>query len=152
MDEKNRNNKLNEFLIEMVKKGEHGLNVTDILVSYMNNVMIEYEREEIIDRLNIKPKMKLSESITMVSNGGFTYEYPTDDEEFLEKLCRALVYDYRNDDKQLEEVIKRYNNHPNKEHLEDCIEDITEGKIGWVMTIDQNYGYTDGYDDWIFHA
>lgn len=52
MNEKSRNEKLNEVLIGMVKEGEHGLNATDILVSYMNNVMIEDEREEIIDRLN----------------------------------------------------------------------------------------------------
>ena len=152
MNEKNRNNKLNELLTEMVKKGEHGLNVTDILVSYMNNVMIEDEREEIIDRLNIRPTMKLSESITMVSSGGFIEEYPSDDEEFLRELCRKLVYDYRNDDKKLEEVIERYHNHPKKENLEYCIEDITEGKIEWNMTVDHNYGFTDGYGDWIFPA
>ena len=51
-NEKNRNEKLNDVLIRMMKEGEHGLSVNDILVSYMNNVMIEDEREEIIDRLN----------------------------------------------------------------------------------------------------
>jgi hypothetical protein len=100
----------------------------------------------------IRPKMKLSESTTMVSNGGFIYDYPIDDEEFLEKLCRDLVHDYRNDDEQLEEVIKRYNNHPKKENLEDCIEDITEGNIEWNMTVDHKEGFTNGYDDWIFPA
>jgi hypothetical protein len=35
----------------MVKEGEHGLNAVDILVSYMNNVMIQEERDDIIDLL-----------------------------------------------------------------------------------------------------
>ena len=115
-------------------------------------IIIIFTYNKLIIKKEKMTKEDVKEAITMVSNSGFIKEYSTDDEEFLEELCRDLVYDYRNDDKQLEEVIKRYNNHPNKENLEDCIEDITEGKIGWIMTIDHNYGYTNGYDDWIFHA
>jgi len=45
-----RNNVLDSILVSLVK-GEHGLNAVDILVSYMNNVMIQEERDDIIDLL-----------------------------------------------------------------------------------------------------
>lgn len=46
-----RNDVLDNVLYTMVKTGEHGLNVSDILVSYMNNRMIQDERDMIIDLL-----------------------------------------------------------------------------------------------------
>jgi len=46
-----RNNVLDSILVSLVKDGEHGLNAVDILVSYMNNVMIQEERDDIIDLL-----------------------------------------------------------------------------------------------------
>ncbi len=49
--ESTRNFVLDNVLVSMVENGEHGLNVVDILVSYMNNVMIQDERDQIIDLL-----------------------------------------------------------------------------------------------------
>lgn len=46
-----RNDVLDNILVSMVKDGEHGLNAVDILVSYMNNVMIQDERDDIMDLL-----------------------------------------------------------------------------------------------------
>ena len=47
-----RNEVLDNLLVSMVKDGEHGLNAVDILVSYMNNVMLQEERDDIMDLLN----------------------------------------------------------------------------------------------------
>lgn len=46
-----RCNALGELLEGMVEKGEHALTVSDILISFMNNVMLQEERDEIIERL-----------------------------------------------------------------------------------------------------
>lgn len=46
-----RNDVLDNILYTMVKEGEHGLNVSDILVSYMNSRMLQDERDMIIDLL-----------------------------------------------------------------------------------------------------
>jgi hypothetical protein len=35
----------------MVESGEHGLNAVDILVSFMNNRMLQVERDDIMDLL-----------------------------------------------------------------------------------------------------
>jgi hypothetical protein len=38
--------------VEMVEtSGEHGLTATDILISFMNNEMLQEERDEIIERI-----------------------------------------------------------------------------------------------------
>ena len=46
-----RNDVLDSILVSMVNEGEHGLNAVDILVSYMNNVMLQEERDDIMDLL-----------------------------------------------------------------------------------------------------
>ena len=46
-----RNDVLDSILVSMVNEGEHGLNAVDILVSYMNNVMLQEERDRIMDLL-----------------------------------------------------------------------------------------------------
>ena len=50
-NESTRNDVLDNILYTMVKEGEHGLNVSEILVSYMNNRMIQDERDDIMDLL-----------------------------------------------------------------------------------------------------
>ena len=49
--ENDRNDVLDNILYTMVKDGDHGLNVSDILVSYMNSRMLQDERDMIIDLL-----------------------------------------------------------------------------------------------------
>ena len=51
LKENDRNDVLDNILYTMVKDGEHGLNVSDILVSYMNRRMLQDERDMIIDLL-----------------------------------------------------------------------------------------------------
>jgi hypothetical protein len=47
-----RNDAIQEMLVDMVEtSGEHGLTATDILISFMNNEMLQEERDEIIDRI-----------------------------------------------------------------------------------------------------
>jgi hypothetical protein len=51
-NESYRNDNLGELLVEMVQNsGEHGLNVVDILVSFMNNRMLQCERDDIMEML-----------------------------------------------------------------------------------------------------
>jgi hypothetical protein len=51
--ENDRNDTLGELLVEMVETSrEHGLNAVDILVSFMNNRMLQEERDDIMDLLN----------------------------------------------------------------------------------------------------
>ena len=50
--ENDRNDTLGEILVGMVETSrEHGLNVVDILVSFMNNRMLQEERDDIMDLL-----------------------------------------------------------------------------------------------------
>jgi flagellar motor component MotA len=50
--ENDRNDTLGELLVEMVETSrEHGLNAVDILVSFMNNRMLQEERDDIMDLL-----------------------------------------------------------------------------------------------------
>lgn len=49
--ENDRNDTLGELLVGMVESGEHGLNAVDILVSFMNNRMLQEERDDIMDLL-----------------------------------------------------------------------------------------------------
>ena len=50
--ENDRNDTLGELLVEMVETSrEHGLNAVDILVSFMNNRMLQEERDMIMDLL-----------------------------------------------------------------------------------------------------
>ncbi len=100
--------------------------------------------------------MAKGEVIMMISNTGVKKEYSANVEEFLEELCRDIgggeYYLYEDSASKVEEVIKRYNNHPHKENLEDCIEDITEGGIIWNMTLNYTEGFTNGCDDeWLFY-
>tara|TARA_B100001113_G_scaffold32359_1_gene23060 strand:+ start:334 stop:657 length:324 start_codon:yes stop_codon:yes gene_type:complete len=100
--------------------------------------------------------MAKEDVIIMISSTGVKEEYPANAEEFLKKLCKNIgggnYYLYEDSDSKIEEVIERYNNHPNKEALEECIEDITEGDIEWNMTIDHTWGFTNGYDEeWLFY-
>lgn len=51
--ESERNLALDLLLVNMVENSvEHGLTAVDILASYMNNVMIQEERDDIMDLLN----------------------------------------------------------------------------------------------------
>jgi len=45
------NEKLNEFLVSLIKD-EHATSVTDVLVNYINEVMLNEEKEELIERVN----------------------------------------------------------------------------------------------------
>jgi len=50
--ESERNLAIELLLVNMVEtSGEHGLNAVDILVSYLNNVMLQDERDDIMDLL-----------------------------------------------------------------------------------------------------
>jgi hypothetical protein len=49
--ENDRNDTLGELLVEMVESGEHGLSVVNILVSFMNNRMLQEQRDDIMDLL-----------------------------------------------------------------------------------------------------
>jgi hypothetical protein len=49
--ENDRNDTLGELLVEMVESGEPSLCVSDILVSFMNNRMLQDQRDMIIDLL-----------------------------------------------------------------------------------------------------
>jgi hypothetical protein len=50
--EKDRNDTLEKILVWTLETSkEHGLNVVDILVSFMNNRMLQEERDDIIDLL-----------------------------------------------------------------------------------------------------
>ena len=49
--EDQRNKFLGKTLNVMVESGEHGLCVSDILVSFINNQMLQDERDMIIDLL-----------------------------------------------------------------------------------------------------
>ena len=49
--ENDRNDTLGELLVGMVQSGEHGLCVADVLVSFMNNRMLQDERDMILDLL-----------------------------------------------------------------------------------------------------
>ena len=50
--EKDRNDTLEKILVWTLETSkEHGLNVVDILVSFMNNRMLQEQRDDIIDLL-----------------------------------------------------------------------------------------------------
>ena len=50
--EQKRNDSIQNILVDMVEtSGEHGLTATDILISFMNNEMLQEERDEIIERI-----------------------------------------------------------------------------------------------------
>ena len=146
MDEKNRNNKLNEFLIEMVKKGKHGLNVTDILVSYMNNVMIEDEREEIIDRLNIRPKTIVETTVELFTRSydGYT-EIKTFSKDKVDFLEETLEFFNLEDHEKASSWKKEWNKILEKRpsaNLHSYIEKITGGDIcydGYMVDGDAMY-------------
>ena len=46
-----RNDAIGELIEQMIEEGEHSLTASDILVSFINNVMLQEERDEIIDRI-----------------------------------------------------------------------------------------------------
>ena len=51
--ESERNDLLAELLVGMVQNGgEHALCVSDILVSFMNNRLLQEERDEIMEQMN----------------------------------------------------------------------------------------------------
>ena len=51
--ENERNDILGELLVDMVQNGgEHALCVSDILVSFMNNRLLQEEREEIMEQMD----------------------------------------------------------------------------------------------------
>ena len=50
-NENDRNDTLGEILVGMVESGEHGLCVADVLVSFMNNRMLQEQRDYIMDLL-----------------------------------------------------------------------------------------------------
>jgi len=50
--EQKRNDAIQNILVDMVEtSGEHGLTATDILISFVNNEMLQEERDEIIERI-----------------------------------------------------------------------------------------------------
>jgi hypothetical protein len=52
-NESYRNDALGELLEDMVQNsGEHGLNAVDILVSFMNNRMLQCERDDIAEMMS----------------------------------------------------------------------------------------------------
>ena len=51
-NEQMRNDAIGEMIADMVENGEHGLTASDILISFMNNVMLQEERDEIIKRIS----------------------------------------------------------------------------------------------------
>lgn len=51
LKESNRNDVLGEILVGMVESGEPGLCVADVLVSFMNNIMLQEERDMVLDLL-----------------------------------------------------------------------------------------------------
>jgi len=51
-NEQMRNDAIGEMIADMVENGEHGLTASDILISFMNNVMLQEERDEIIERIS----------------------------------------------------------------------------------------------------
>jgi hypothetical protein len=52
VNEQIRCDALGELLESMVSNsGEHGLTVSDILISFMNNVMLQEERDEILEKI-----------------------------------------------------------------------------------------------------
>ena len=51
--ENERNDSLGELLVDMVQNGgEHALCVSDILVSFMNNRLLQEERDEIMEQMD----------------------------------------------------------------------------------------------------
>jgi hypothetical protein len=47
-----RNEAIQELLADMVENGgRHGLNAVDILITFMNEEMLQEERDEILERL-----------------------------------------------------------------------------------------------------
>jgi predicted transcriptional regulator len=71
-----RNDVLAEVLIDMVEKGEHGLCVSDILVSFMNNRMLQEERDDILELLEVGLLDRITDAL---GSGGetSTYSYAT---------------------------------------------------------------------------
>jgi len=51
MNEQMRNDAIGEMLADMVDNGEHGLNAAEILLSFMNNAMLQEERDMILEGL-----------------------------------------------------------------------------------------------------
>jgi|SanBayMetagenome_1026888.scaffolds.fasta_scaffold241297_1 hypothetical protein len=52
-NENERNDILEELLVDMVQNGgEHALCVSDILVSFMNNRLLQEERDEIMEQMD----------------------------------------------------------------------------------------------------
>jgi hypothetical protein len=50
--ESERNDILGELLADMVQNGEHALCVSDILVSFMNDRLLQEERDEIMEQMD----------------------------------------------------------------------------------------------------
>jgi hypothetical protein len=48
VEEQIRCDALGELLENMVANGEHGLTASDILISFINNVMLQEERDDIL--------------------------------------------------------------------------------------------------------
>jgi hypothetical protein len=50
--ESERNDILGELLVDMVQNGEQALCVSDILVSFMNDRLLQEERDEIMEQID----------------------------------------------------------------------------------------------------
>jgi hypothetical protein len=50
--ESERNDILGELLVDMVQNGEQALCVSDILVSFMNDRLLQEERDEIMEQMD----------------------------------------------------------------------------------------------------
>ena len=111
--------------------------------------MLEYladKLKDLIKDLN-EELLEAKGEMTMYTSSGCEEIYPIDDIKFLTKLCNYLM---NYDEEDMEEIIENYNNHPNKEDLSECIEDITEGAIEWNMTVGYDYGFYNG-SRWLFY-
>jgi hypothetical protein len=67
--ENERNDILEELLVDMVQNGgEHALCVSDILVSFMNNRLLQEERDEIIEQMDKESEITI-EPGTIIRRG-----------------------------------------------------------------------------------
>lgn len=126
-------------VLDLVKSKSPEENDIEYLVRKLNNL-----NEELLE---------LKGEMTMYTLGGSKEIYPIDSIKFLTKLCNYFMGwgGEGIDMEEMEEIIENYNNHPNKEDLSECIEDITQGEIKWEMLDERTIvGFYNG-SDWLFY-
>lgn len=110
--------------------------------------MLEYLADKLKDLS--EELLELKGEMTMYDMSGDKEIYPIDNIKFLTKLCNYLMGYDEDYGQEMEEIIENYNNHPNKEDLSRCVEDITQGEIKWEMTVGHEYGFYNG-NNWLFY-